>query len=87
MSEMVERVARAIHNAKPGNAWDWLREYAKGGDQTAKGIIDDRMLEARAAIEAMREPTEDMSVAALDCGPDRDAVTYWKVMIDAALKD
>lgn len=42
---------------------------------------------ARAAIEAMREPTHDMTAAIVPVGEDRtDAVIVWQAMIDAALK-
>jgi len=49
---------------------------------------------ARAAIEAMREPTEAMVTKAYHCQTsddlniDRDdLVAYWQYMVDAALKD
>ena len=72
MSEMVERVAKAIK----------------------RGIADDLPSAdiARAAIEAMREPTEAMLHAGYD-GLGREAAQYtgpedvWPRMIDAALKD
>lgn len=86
MSEMIERVARAIEA-------EFLRigedgsEYASGGD---RGLILDGMFDltsiARAAIEAMREPTEamqryvDEAVFPPDCWDD------WRLLIDAALR-
>lgn len=51
----------------------------------------DELAMARAAIEAMREPTDDMASAGgselpdYDAGDD-DAVDCWKRMIDEALK-
>ena len=79
MSEMVERVAAAIFCSHiGGNGWpEGLPENAK--DYWRK--------EARAAIEAMREPTEAMidktwREQVADSG-DPDGV--WRVMIDAAL--
>jgi DNA polymerase/3'-5' exonuclease PolX len=65
MSEMVERVARAMYG-----------EIDFRGEAYKK---------ARAAIEAMREPTEQMSTAGeltpFDCHSD----VTWRAMIDAAL--
>ena len=52
---MIERVARAICAKDPNDyEWDWLTEGGKAHFLDA----------ARAAIEAMREPTEDMHEAA-----------------------
>ncbi len=71
MSEMIERVAKALVEAWP--SWGtWGDEEARKG--------------ARAAIEAMREPTEAMVIAGgkqLDCAFERQC---WRAMIDAALK-
>jgi hypothetical protein len=86
-TEMEERVARAIWEASSG-PMDFITP-----DGFAAAI-----LEARAAIRAMREPTEDMLVAGaiveVDTGwggrgsykPVGDAYreTRWKQMIDAA---
>jgi len=76
MTEMIERVARAILAANGGEgecAWDldW-RDY-----------VDD----ARAAIEEMREPTEAMVEVLYDPTVNtRSAVAAdWRDMIDAAL--
>ncbi|TDH35680.1 hypothetical protein E2A64_10085 [Pseudohoeflea suaedae] len=87
---MVERVARAIAN-----------EAHKGGDygMTGDDAYDRRPEEftalARAAIEAMREPTKGMedapSDAEIDFGPggsgdlDASPLNVWQAMIDAAL--
>jgi hypothetical protein len=65
MSEMVERVARAIQ--------DRARIYdCDPGDPIEAWAIES----ARAAIEAMREPT----------GPMVDHYPDWQAMIDEALK-
>ncbi len=73
MSEMVERVAQAIWSARhPGLAWTSVpcvikRSYRSG---------------ARAAIQAMREPTEEMIQAAwAEVLPGH----VWRAMIDTAL--
>lgn len=73
---MVERVARAIVD----------RRHGKGAFIHGENLAD-----ARAAIEAMREPTEEMREAwgAEDCD-DHPAECHinprrWSAMIDAAL--
>lgn len=74
MTEMIERVAKAIQSA--------LSEGTPGRDPDRMERI------ARAAIEAMRDPTEAM----IDKGYDHvdyggtDIEAAWKDMIDAALK-
>jgi hypothetical protein len=81
MSEMIDRVSNAIC-AVSG-------EFI--GVPLAKLVYDDM---ARAAIAAMREPTEAMlealapycSQGPLDPGT-RDATRAWDLAIDAALKD
>lgn len=76
MSEMVERVAKAIHakdyNGPPGeDEWECQRDL--------------RMEMARSAIEAMREPTPGISdVAVGSIWHSSDEV--WDMMIMAALK-
>jgi hypothetical protein len=88
MSEMIERVARAIAKARhPGLTWPTKSdpEYI----QTVHTYLRD----ARAAIEAMLEPTQDMADAAINLdvywaysgegfGMPEDV---WSAMIDAAL--
>lgn len=78
MSEMVERVARAIYETEPflnqGEvvAWERLTSWGKR----------DSLVFARAAIEAMREPTAGMVEATEGWDSHRVA---WQLMIDAAL--
>lgn len=74
-NDMVERVANAIAQANMdprSDAWDERDAY---------------MDMARAAIEAMREPTTAMFNAAR---PHMDSpssnIAWWEAMIDAALK-
>ncbi|WNV09937.1 hypothetical protein [Tardiphaga sp. 709] len=79
MSEMIERVAKAIYDA-----------FATVGDYE-NPTKEDIKNAARAAIEAMREPTEAMDAAAYAAdGTNMPlAITYkeaWQAMIDAALK-
>lgn len=94
MSEMVTRVARAIWPAVKGIT---LTEW-----ENAHPLAKEVMLgKARAAIEAMREPTEKMIAegdSAMDWDSsdatgqwyvhyhDGDAAKSWQAMIDEALK-
>lgn len=82
MSEMVERVARAIAEARFGIGCP---------------VDDDDRIAARAAIEAMREPTEAMARVAVDdilSWPGIGAFLNWndlaasryRLMIDAAIR-
>jgi hypothetical protein len=69
--DMIERVARAVAKCQNGEDDDW--EYYKN--------------EARAALAAMREPTEEMMLAGERANEplDSPAYTTWRAMIDAAL--
>lgn len=92
MTEMIERVARAIQRVREQNgapAYDGLDDLFDRG--TAQLLRDELADEARAAIKAMREPTEAM-MHAVDCGGEkRDWASGkawslgWCAMIDAAL--
>lgn len=56
MSEMIERVARAIYEARwGGGCWDTLTQQRKADFEIGKWIPM-----ARAAVEAMRIPTQAM---------------------------
>jgi hypothetical protein len=86
---MVERVARAIANA---GAFDETMSDAKRGWEKCDGAMrEDYRREARAAIEAMREPTETMISAGYlwAFGSPNEAETNaertWQAMIDDAL--
>lgn len=86
MGEMIERVARAIDPV----LWKNLDRAISEGWPTdivamARFATTDSCLRARAAIEAMREPT----VAMLDVAvaSPADAIPRWRGMIDAALKE
>lgn len=99
MSEMVERVARAIYDAENGIDGDQIADMLYD-DIRIIGSVDEcramtlavcRMA-ARAAIAAMREPTEVMvRDGRAEIKPDHlpaddgDAVGCWRAMIDAAL--
>lgn len=71
MSEMVERVAKALAG------WDW---------DSCPNDHDRWRSDARAAIEAMREPTQPMRDAAFRRGGVNSTQSY-KAAILAALED
>lgn len=86
MSEMVDRVARAIFVAMGGHADEWL--------MYDDDVRDEYRAPARAAVEAMREPTEDMLDVGYEnngfiiyqLGPQRfGAGDAYRSMIDTAL--
>lgn len=86
MSEMIERVARQIFET---NITVYLRLSMDFSEQTVSVQEQYRGL-ARAAIEAMREPTEAMEEAALDVRPlmlPDSPREVWEAMIDAALNE
>lgn len=85
---MIDRVARAMFEA--------TNEHDETWDTEAQEIKTTYLIMARAAIEAMREPTDTMVMAAEWAEPeyredDTDmGATYkaeWRAMIDAALNE
>lgn len=82
MSEMVERVARAIALAQLDN------DTRAVVDPNTWPVAESYCDMARAAIEAMREPTVQMCRDAAwdDWGPD-ECRLCWRSMIDAALSE
>jgi hypothetical protein len=84
MSEMVERVARALYERQAKlNHYDHSWEVIAG---MAKGIADEFRADARTAIEAMREPTPSMRNAIMGNTTEFDVDAVWNDVIDAALK-
>lgn len=85
MTEIVERVARALHKAISASDSDvFVGDDADLTNVMIDGQVD--LLEiASAAIEAMRLPTDVMDEAGLACGMDRSHDIYWEAMIRAAL--
>jgi hypothetical protein len=92
MTEMVERVARAIKERLAEIEDVYFRD--DGSDCTIDGHVDIEDL-ARAAIEAMREPTQEILDAPAvpnalgddENYSDIDVREAYQAMIDAALKD
>ena len=81
MSEMVERVARSLFQRD-------VQEDVCDGTWEENPALHERILaDARAAIEAMREPTEAMSMALpyINFSPI-DARFAWRAMVSEALK-
>lgn len=94
MTTMIERVARALYeNDYKGRVWEWTDAEL---DENFPHIRKDCRRAARAAIEAMREPTEEMLDAFWNqTGESREmrsrvhsrARRYHEAMIDAAIKE
>jgi hypothetical protein len=74
MSEMVDKVAKALHDVDPTI---WVGEDQSRYFKQA----------ARAAIAAMREPTKEMWDACHKAQADFETGIGWQVMIDAALAE
>jgi len=89
MSEMVERVARAICASELGHFGVIAAEFVDANwHQFAPELSARYVRRAHAAIAAMREPTEAMIQEGY-CeagGTDADPENVWGFMIDEALK-
>lgn len=77
-SEMVERVVRAMDHAE--------HKVIRNSEG-----VDMRVARARAAIAAMREPTEAMEKAGArtwddDLCTETNALNMWRAMVDEALR-
>mgnify|MGYP001568894675 CR=1 FL=1 len=93
MNEMVEKVAKGLCRLRVENNEKYRHDTQKHSkefiDRAIEAGYHNFLDEARAAIEAMKEPTEEMcdnahlmeSLAASTC---KDV---WEDMIEAALKD
>lgn len=84
-NKMIERVAEAIYNNTKNNYNNYkeFEPYSELYPRTKSIYI----VHAKAAIQAMREPTEKMREAGCDIGPDRSPEEYYNAMIDAILND
>lgn len=93
---MIERVARALYEC-PGS--DMVAKYdhafpEPGWDRARPAVKDDCRVRARAAIEAMREPSDalvrpdgtDFWMPYFDRCREDDVAGIWRLMIDEALK-
>lgn len=81
MSEMIERVAKALYDIslRKMNSAEW--------EDAGSFTQDTKRREARAAIEAMREPTRDMIDAAATVDRYAEPGEEWGPMIDTALRE
>jgi hypothetical protein len=96
MSEVVERVARAIYDAADPTSGDCVAEalmnspfVGDGGRDALEDVMAICRSAARAAILAMREPTEAMeNIGEAELGDNKypGAATIWAAMIDEALR-
>jgi CHASE3 domain sensor protein len=82
MSELIDRVARAIYEASPTRA--------DGGFSAAPQDVQERVrAQARAALEAMREPSRAMVTAGEELAVRQvaiDEAALWRTMMAAALE-
>lgn len=91
MTTMIEKVARAIFEAC--NRQDPVAGFGYADADGGKTVLDgayDLTAIARAAITAMREPTDGMDDAAYDSDAlenGSSAYGCWQAMIDAALAE
>lgn len=92
MSEMIERVARALADYRLSRMFDdWAEKPERDGvldlfHKRHRVELDDM---ARVAIESMRKPTEAMIEAGYTQTPDWDDASdedVWRAMIGAALE-
>lgn len=102
-NEMIERVAKAIWDLEQKEisrygfssnlimfgikgpvSWEYINDYEK----VIPSISESFRMKARAAIEAMREPTEAMLEATdpIDRNERQYALETWQFMIDEALR-
>lgn len=77
---MIEKVAKAMASAESGPEGSAL--FSVHWDEFGDGYMDS----ARVAIEAMREPTEEMELAG-SIHPHAASHECWCAMIDAALAE
>lgn len=89
MSNMVERVARASFKCWRGHMTKLGHHMDRG--MTFEDMTDDErefeMMNAKAMIAAMRDPTEEMSTTAIMLSSDSTYDEIYKAYIDAALKE
>jgi hypothetical protein len=91
MSDVVERVALAIWQARENDFPPHVRRTKPDEIDWASGQWPSMLMQARAAIEAMNEPTSEM----LRCGDVyvngyedmRSVGECWRAMLAAALSD
>lgn len=83
MESTIEKVAKAIMTARNDGGCqvvDWKAE------EVDNPHVSQAIRQARAAIEAMREPAEEQLRAAWD-KVDSNIDDFWRAMVDAALNE
>jgi hypothetical protein len=86
MSEMIERVAKAIDTVL-GDDHESLSIEMGCGSLSKEMRAEAMAKAARAAIEAMREPTDAMvDIDSIIMLPTKKNYRIWQAMIDEALK-
>lgn len=88
METMIERCAKAIYEKLNAHGCAYLSDY---GDDLAEVVVVEGRVDlldiARAVIEEMRKPTEEMVDATGGGECNKWARGAWALMIDAALKE
>lgn len=87
MSEMVERVKAAIRGADLQSMTERTRMSREEIEKMLAECEADYEAMARAAIEAMEEPTDAMADAGEASNFGEPATAAWRAMIDKALSD
>ncbi len=89
MSEMVERVARAVWSKRRELAREWNLGKLPAWEDETEPLRDDVRAEAKIAIKAMREPItiKMMAEGGAAIRMHTKVTEVWQAMIDAALED
>jgi hypothetical protein len=86
MNEMVDRLARALLTQLIADDGPGVMFSDDITSVTLDGLFDVAAL-ARAALEAIREPTDDIVAMRPPFVSPKDARQWWTAMIDAMLTD
>lgn len=86
MSEMIERVAKAICKRRNTKQCASICFSHSSLNESCPEVLTVWKEDAKAAIQAMREPTEEM-IDATNKVADGEITETWQTMIDAALKE
>lgn len=92
MNDMIERVAEALWSADAERCHSKRREP---WSDVSESVKDDWRFNARAAIQAMREPTDEMVSSGQSAGQSvqptyltaESTIERWQAMVDTALSE
>jgi len=89
MTEMIERVALAMWRQREATFPKFTQRMTPDNIDRSSGAWAAMLLQARAAIEAMREPTDAMTQAPTfnDMFGPCEAKECWQDMVDEALRE